>query len=895
METYIHNLVKDIKKNKDIDISNTTFVLPNRRSILFFKKEIHRSLDESIWSPKFFSLDDFINDISGLKVLKYSDLEIQLYNTCFLDSKYSFKKFCSLSRKIINDFNDIDFQLQDAKSIFNYLKDAEEIKKIGIDENSGRENLINKFISFYSTLYDKYLKFNEHLLSKNLAYKGLSYKKALENIEDYIGENPHKKIIFVGLNALNNCEESIIQKLVRSNLALTYWDCDKYFIDKPNHEAAYFIKRYIRDKKLYVGEFKWVFDSYKYPKKVNIFNTSSNMEQAKYIVNILRKLYDEDKRVVVVLPEDKLLIPILSSITDDIDISKINITMQLSLKVTDIYMFIDAFFKLYINAIKVRGKNSFYYKDILSFVNSKEYYDFDRLKNTMQGEFVLAHQLLNVSNGLAEFKFIKTFFHDDLDTDGFVDIIFEFLNRQKNNNRKLNKLKSLESKTINNFENIFDKIKDVLREYDFINTIGDIYHIFNNELESQKISLVGDPLSKIQFCGLFETRLLDFDSVIFTSMSENVMPPSKGYDSFVPYDLRLNKNLFTNKYKTAIYSYHFYRLLQRAESIFLLYARSASIEKNEMSRYILQMKQDKNNFEIQDKNIYSQFSIPKDLNIKIEKNDALKKIINDKLKNKISVSELINFVSSPLKFYFNNLLNIDDRKISNQLTPDKIGAIIHDSIRDIYQLFMDTNAKDISELKKDVIPILSKNIKDYNVEYDRGKNMIVFDVCKRYINILLDYDRKESLNIKELEGYVEHVDASKNIYIKGKIDRVHVTEGITEILDYKTSKVEKLWLKFNSLADIIDKLIPNKNRTYGLSYGFQLMCYGYMYMMNNPQIDKIKLSIFSFVSPYKKIFLSIDNTEEISRSMFEYFEEQLKSIFDKIVDENYVFEGVVDL
>ena len=86
-------------------------------------------------------------------------------------------------------------------------------------------------------------------------------------------------------------------------------------------------------------------------------------------------------------------------------------------------------------------------------------------------------------------------------------------------------------------------------------------------ITTEKLSFQGEPLEGLQLMGMLETRALDFETVIVASVNEGVLPAGKTENSFIPFDVKIEYGLPTYREKDAIFSYHFYRLIQRAKKV----------------------------------------------------------------------------------------------------------------------------------------------------------------------------------------------------------------------------------------------------------------------------------------------------------------------------------------
>ncbi|MFL2990720.1 MAG: hypothetical protein ACJZZ7_02535 [Cytophagales bacterium] len=105
-----------------------------------------------------------------------------------------------------------------------------------------------------------------------------------------------------------------------------------------------------------------------------------------------------------------------------------------------------------------------------------------------------------------------------------------------------------------------------------------------------RIPFSGEPLKGLQVMGVFESRNLDFDDVFILNMNEGNFPKSSFNVSFIPFNIRKAFNLDTSDNHDKIYSYLFYRVIQRARNITFIHNTSSSINSNgEVSRYIRQI------------------------------------------------------------------------------------------------------------------------------------------------------------------------------------------------------------------------------------------------------------------------------------------------------------------
>ena len=112
----------------------------------------------------------------------------------------------------------------------------------------------------------------------------------------------------------------------------------------------------------------------------------------------------------------------------------------------------------------------------------------------------------------------------------------------------------------------------------------------NYSFNSTKVAFEGEPLGGLQVMGILETRCLDFKNLVIMSMNERVFPRKHFTKSFIPQRLRRAFGMSTIEHQESMYAYYFYRMISRAENVFLLYdSRTQSLGSGEKSRFISQL------------------------------------------------------------------------------------------------------------------------------------------------------------------------------------------------------------------------------------------------------------------------------------------------------------------
>src|SRR5690606_13967119 len=249
MTTFLYDVLKDLK-NQGLNLSELTFILPSKRAGLFLKHQLHKVNQRTAFAPIIISIEEFTEELSQLKTISNAELLFEFYNVyCSLTSEEetdSFEIFSKWAQILLQDFNEIDRYLIPQQKIFTYLTAIQDLKHWSLEEP--KTDFVKNYLAFWNKLYNYYLMFTQQLLNKKIGYQGLVYREAVENLEAYIQNNSEKRHIFLGFNALNSSEETIIQELLQNDLAKIYWDIDAMFIENSIHDVGLFAREY---------KFKW--------------------------------------------------------------------------------------------------------------------------------------------------------------------------------------------------------------------------------------------------------------------------------------------------------------------------------------------------------------------------------------------------------------------------------------------------------------------------------------------------------------------------------------------------------------------------------------------------------------------------------------------------------------
>ena len=901
MQNFLNTVLLELKNN-NTNLSNCIFILPNKRSGLFLKEAIANHIDNNIFSPDILSIDDFITSLSGLSNISSTEIIFEFYSVYknkMAPKDYDhFEDFIKWAKILINDFDDIDRELRNADSIFNYLQAINDINHWSL--NDDKTSIVKNYIDFWGHINVLYKGLSTHLLKSSKGYQGLIYKQAVNNLEKYIASNKNKLHIFLGFNALYKSESIIIQGLLDAKIAKIYWDIDKTNINSEYNCSGQYINEYINSWPYYKNKnIDIISNNYSDNKNISVIGTSKNVGQAKYIGEIIMDIKNKNalNSTAIVLGNESLLTPLLNSLPNEI--GNLNITMGLPIKFSSTTSLFDNLLKLH-----SEKKKTFYYKNIISILSHEliapllDNSEGDICKIINRNNIVYANlkTLTKINN--SNKKILELLFEVWGSTNSAIEncikIIFKIKEYCDNN---INDAK-ITLEYLYHFNKLFNKLKLLEEQYKHIDSIKTLHSLYREIVKNEKIPFSGEPLKGLQIMGILESRVLDFETVIISSLNEGIFPVGNNPSTFIPFDVRIQHKLPIYKDKDAIYSYHFYRLIQRAKHIYLLYNTEPEIiNGGEISRFIRQLEIEKIH-KVDHKILVPKTPIIKKGIIEIEKNSNILNKLNQVKEKGFTASMLITYIRDPITFYYEKVLDIyQDNIMEETIAYSTIGSAMHDTLEELYKPFENRllQAKDIKAMLKEKDKIVDKHFqKKVSLgNLTKGKNLIIVETAKRYIENFLKKEIQEvsegnSIKILSIEEKFEvNVDLSskiKNIKIRGKIDRIDSFNGVTRVIDYKTGgAIQQTDLNIKDYNKIFeDKKYSNI---------FQLLFYCLAIEKEEKYSFPTESGIISFRnlnnSPIKTIFP--DKTNLVTSEKLKDYKIKLSTLISEILNINIPF------
>ena len=920
MSTFLAKTAQHLIQTYGSSLSDCCIVLPNKRAGLFLKQELSKLIDKPIWLPPIIGAEELIEELSNTEIIDNLTQLFELYEVYknIEPLPETFEEFSKWGQILLHDFNEIDRYLIPTDAFFKTINEIRAIEVWNLGEHELSAIQLN-YLAFWKQMGTLYEGFQQHLLSKNMAYQGKAFRlvaeRLLENPTTYIEQNiKWDKIIFVGFNALTLAEETIITELKKHNKAEVLWDADEYYLNDEMQESGLFLRAF-KQKPVFTP-FNWVTDKFKTEQKnIHVIGIPQSIGQAKYLSTIFKEINSENnfKDTALVLAEESLLVPVLESIPSDI--SSINVTMGYPIRNAPLSNFFEIYFNLLLNANRF-GKEkqlTYHYKDITKLLQlpfSQIVFGEDKCTEVLQ--HIVTHnwvfinnEKLEFINGILPFELYSTYSLKQTLNNCILFIekgkTFYAEELTKNSSAKL------ELEYLFHFSKLFNQIKLLSTNYQVIEGVKTFVTIYRQLLSNLTIELYGEPLQGLQVMGMLETRNIDFKNVILLSTNEGVLPKGKTFSSFIPFDIKKAFNLPTHIEKDAVYAYHFYRLVQNAENIFILYnTETNEFGSGEKSRFVTQLENELigyDNIEFNHKIItyptITKITTPQ----KIEKTPKVIAKIKEFFERGVSPSALNTYLNCPLDFYYKYILRIvevDD--VEETIESNTFGTVIHNVLEKLYKSLelnkQIVTAHDAEKMKNQVVEFTEEAFleqKFTKYELKTGKNLIVYTMAINYINNFLTNEikflntEKPQLLIKHLEKPLQHQlkfsDAS--ILLKGKADRIDGYDDKVRILDYKTGNVEPNNLKIEHIEGVLNK---HKNKA------FQVLFYAYLYSKEH-HISSFELnSGIIALKKTKEVYVpfSMNKSEKITTEILDEFEQLLIQILEDILNPELPFEHKKD-
>lgn len=860
MKHFLQDLAEKLLKEHP-QLDEVTLVFPNRRAALYFRKYLTQLLDKPAFAPKLITIEEFIAGFSSLKIPDKLELVHRLYKSYYEVLQKSspageepFDQFYFWGDMLVRDFDEVDKYMVNAELLFKDLSNqkeldssfdffsAEQIEFLknfwgSFDEHSG--NSKKKFIQVWRQLPEVHRAYKAQLVNEGLAYEGMVHREVAEKLMRSELKPNANPTWFIGFNALTMAEEKIISWFVEHGKAEVHWDLDAYYLHNETQEAGEFFRQYQNHPVLGNTFPVDVPANFHNTKSIKVFGAAQPVGQAKLMSQLLLEELDkgvQPEETLIVLPDEKLMLPVLHGISASVD--KLNVTMGFPLSNTPMFNLVELLVELQMH----RKGDTYNHRQVLallghSYVMAAHPVSANEKRKRIQGD-----NMVSVMGSLLRSDHVL---HKQIFCEVTEKSILDYLRQVVQLIGSLEQIDDLDKEYALYFLKFLNRMEDVLgTEY---SNVKAFLRLFRQLVKAQKIPFTGEPLKGLQVMGVLETRNLDFKNVFILSLNEGALPSGSGKGSYIPYNIRRAYQLPTVEHQDAIYAYLFYRVLQRAENVFLFYNSETDVlGQGEMSRYLQQLLYE-SGLKPERTVLHNPIQPLPIKPITITKDNSILELLSKLNEGNvyfkgISPSALNTYIECRLRFYFHYVARIKEpHEVEEDIDARIMGNFLHDVMELFYRRLREkkknksVEAGDFEQVEKVIDQLIEEVfIKQYHLEPGKkvefeGQRLVVREVVKRFAMRILALDKDYApFTMEAIEQggmlYRLKIDQSPGYsVIGGKIDRVDSKGDLLRIIDYKTGKDK---LDFESVASLFARE-EKRNKA-----AFQTLLYALLYNTN---------------------------------------------------------------
>ena len=915
------------------------FIFPNRRSLVFFQKhfcECAKQGEHPVFAPGMKTINQFFYEVTGADTTDRVSLLLELYDIYkkLNPVAESLDEFIVWGDVILSDFNDVDKYLVNSKQLFANIADLKAIEDnfeyLTDNQREAIEHFIahframdkngsdvkKVFVQLWNIMYPLYKQFNEVLAKKGLAYEGMVYRHLAENLEELLPNLKSEKYVFVGLNALNECEKSVLRKMRDSEVAEFCWDFSGELIQSKLNKASFFLSSNIK-------EFPQAFQMEDQGKKtpdIHIVSVPSSIGQAKQLPAIFKSIdgYEKGTDIAVVLPDETLLMPVLNTIPEEI--KAINVTMGYPMKSSSFYSFMEDIDTMQVHMRKRQEEWMFYHKQVHSIFSNSV---FKAALNAMDDENHTGAEIVKsiLETGKyyipqSDFRgcpLLELIFRPVVTDLKSVDLIENIAEWQQDTISAL--APALKQDQVMALEIEF--AREFYKQISFLRSKGmkvlavTWFRLLEQLVGPVTVPFIGEPLSGLQIMGPLEIRALDFKNLVILSCNEGMFPRRSWSSSLIPSELRKGFDLPTYEYQDAVWSYYFYRMISRAENVWLVYdSRTGGLNTGEESRYIKQLRY-LTNCRLEESVAKADIKLPEE-----EKGIEKTQEHLDILKNKcMSASAIQNYLRCQAKFFYSMVEGLEQTtEVAEYLDNSTLGTVYHDTMRALYygpeemmseedfdkrhdgtdsgmpevtKDYLEEWAKREKDIRHKVISLIKLKLKTFEVT---GRDLVVANIIVRYVLKTIARDI-ELMNRRGVKTF-KIVGLEKKMFTKiggmdfiGYIDRLDsFADGELRVVDYKTGKdnPDNLNIDDSKAATIVGHIFGDDRNKFN-DYKAALQFYIYDKLLQNAPEYRGK-TIYNSMYSMRGIFKEAPEKYAASPEFCKLMDEKIQNLHDEIFD-----------
>jgi CRISPR/Cas system-associated exonuclease Cas4 (RecB family) len=890
--SFLKIAAKRILENAGNDLATACIVFPTRRAALFFRKELAGLLNKPVWAPEILSINDLIASLSSLQTSENIPLLFHLFK--FYREEFPgepFNKFFHWGEMMLRDFNEMDLECVDAGKLFKAVHELKElesmfewepeewaaIKKFWGEFSAREDSLIRKaFFDSWNAFHRIYNRFHQTAAANQPVSEGMAWNQALVNTENNPSALKWNKFYFCGFYFLTRIHERLIEALKKKADVEFLFDADSYYVDDPVQEAGMAFRKMKESSSFY---FKGDYFS-SYPKSITITGVPMGEMQVKTAGKIIRDWLKEgdEKSIAIVLPDEKLLLPLLNSLPEEV--KHFNVTMGFPAHDTVTGSFIRTLYDLYsLNP----SSDEFYSRLLLPVLTHPGIPPLYKERAAMLHQIILEKQLYRITaQQVKEALLDELLIIGDQSATGVLMHLCQILKLNAESESGFeSKVAAFIYEQLSGLKPSFEELE---KEMDFLSAWKVVLKI----IKSLRIPFSGEPVAGIQILGMLETRALDFDRLIILSVNEGVLPANAVNPSFIPYSFRKAFGLPVAEQHDAVYAYHFYRLLQRAGEVHLIYdTEGKKFTGGEMSRFAAQLlyeaeKKSNGKCKVSHQVMVASLEMGKDEKIVISKSESMMTdFINTYSAGGriLSASALTAYIACKLRFYFRYIAGLKEPdEFSEVPGAEVLGNLLHFAMEYLYGDKKQISHDEINDMKNRIeqaLDVAFQKVMKTDKPEITGFHFLNRQIVKRLVKNVLETDSQRiPFSIEGTErNLVTEINGS--LRAGGVIDRIQKKDGVLEILDYKSGKAK--------LTVEMEKIFTDPD--YKAS--FQMFFY-VMLVKKHLKEQAVKAGLY-IMHEWSGEISFLNEGGLIGDSLSEEFESRLQNMVNEILDYHVPF------
>jgi len=910
--------VAEFLLKQELPLHQQTVVLPSRRAAIFLQRALQAQLEKPALAPRMMSIEELIFEATGLEAISRPELYFRLFE-CFKQGprpELSFEEFNRWGRSLIQDFNEIDRYLVDPEAIYSYLGDLKRIEQWNLEPGE-HTKMLDDYLRFWPDLALVYQSLKKAVLEESKAWQGLAYRVFADNVLELLPAKDH--YYFIGFNALNKAEEKALLQLREAGRADFFWDIDEYYFRNTEQEAGLFLRKspliaHLRKQNAFYGLHKKLSEGKREVKSIAV---AGNNLQAVVAANIIsEKNREEKEKTAFILSDEGLLPAFLNNLSEDFP--NLNLSMGLSLQHSPLAGFFEILLDFPLDAERnakrtKTGLARYHHKRweaLLSHPISQSLAEgnadlLQEVQRDMLRKNALYPSFEDLDLGTALSGLDSDYFRADQKPAQQYQRLSAFC---ETNMERLISDDPL-SEALFGFHQMFKQTADLLEQFPYLENFEQSLQFYRELLPDLSLDLKGEPLQGMQIMGWLETRCLDFEHLIVLSLNEGILPKGRSEASLLPFEVKRKFQIPTFLEKDAIFAYHFYRLMQGAQSIHLLHSTAESaVGVVEPSRFVRQLELEwplrnrQLNFETK---IATGSAKSNRAEVSIRKSPAVIARLKEIAEKGFSPSALYIYLKDPIQFYYERILGLKpEDSLVEELDLPAQGSAIHQLLeygfskadpQDPEKRIAITPSLDDSFFKQDSHSI-KESLKEMmlaetpGIPLESGPNLLHLEnmavMLRQFLNAEQSRLRKqgadwEVLGVEQnLEGEIE-LPSGQKIHLHGNADRIDREGEKIHIIDYKSGAKLASHYQISELS--LEALIKKPNAV-------QLPVYALMYLQAHPERE-VQASILSLKKlSYNPIRMKVESQQSLNAENRKLVEDLLIELFSEMFNPDIPFK-----